>query len=108
MERRSLKPSEEMVARYVGQQLGRLILRRRHLSKRVFGLLKQANEGYEKFHSAILDLYNLYYKNGEGHLDPSLLIFLHEDNYRELAEVIEQSLRNYFQERDIDLDFLGI
>jgi len=102
MKKRGLKQSEETTARYVGQQLGRLISKRPHLSKRVFGLLKQVDEGYEKFHSAILDLYNLCYKNGGGNLDPYLLIFLNEDNYHELAEVIKQSLYNYLQEMDID------
>jgi hypothetical protein len=107
MEKRGLKPSEEMTARYVGQQLGMLISRHPHLSKRISDLLKQADEGYVKFHSAVLDLYNIYYKNGGGHLDPHLLIFLNEDNYRELAEIIKQSIYNYLQEMDVDDKFLG-
>jgi hypothetical protein len=103
MKKRELKPSEEMAARYVGQQLGMFISKRPHLSKRIFGLLKQVDEGYEKFHSAILELDNLYYKNGGSHLDPYLLIFLNENNYRELAEVIKKSLDNYLQEMDIEI-----
>jgi hypothetical protein len=102
MKGRGLKSSEEAAARYVGQQLGRLISRRPHLSKKIASLLQQADEEYEKFHSAVLDLYNLYYKNGEGNLDPYLLIFLNEDNYRELAKVIKQSIYNYLQEMDVD------